>query len=161
MPRQTRSLTSLALASALALGAVALALGSARSLAAEGPDPVKARKEAMEEINKNMKTLSAIAKKETPFDAAAVKKAAGTIAADLKKASTLFPAGSEKGSVPTEARPEIWSDSAGFSATMASAHAAAEGLAKVEDEKAFLPALRALGGNCKECHDMYRVAKKR
>ena len=38
--------------------------------------------------------------------------------------------------------------------------AAAEGLSKVTDEAAFLPAFKAAGDSCKGCHDKYRVPKK-
>ena len=113
---------------------------------------------AMEAVGDAMKSLGAIAKKEAPFDGAVVKTNATTIADNLKKASALFPAGSGGGD--SLAKPEVWSDAAGFEKGMKDAQAAAVALQAVSDEAAFRPALGALGGNCKSCHDKYRLPKE-
>ncbi len=133
-----------------------LVLGA--SLVVLAADAFQDRHMAMEEINDAMKPLGAIAKKQAPFDAAVVKASATTIADNLKKAATLFPAGSGGGE--SLAKPEIWSDAAGFGQTMKDARAAAVALQSVSDEAAFLPGLKALGGNCKACHDKYRMPPK-
>lgn len=147
-----------ALASTVVL---ALALGAAGAFVsgASGSDAIKARQDAMEDINRAMKALGAIAKKETSFDAAVVKRNAGTIADRLKKAETLFPAGSEKGDIETWAKPEIWSDAANFADFLKEAQAAAAALQAVSEEPAFRPALGKLGEACTNCHDMYRRPK--
>jgi len=113
---------------------------------------------AMEAVGDAMKPLGAIAKKQAPFDAAVVKANATTIADSLKKASALFPAGSGGGE--SRAKPEIWTDAAGFEKGMKDAHAAAVALQSVSDEAAFGPALGALGSTCKGCHDKYRLPKQ-
>jgi len=113
---------------------------------------------AMEAVGDAMKPLGAIAKKQAPFDAAVVKANATTIADNLKKASALFPAGSGGGE--SRAKPEIWTDAAGFEKGMKDAHAAAVALQSVSDEAAFGPALGALGSTCKGCHDKYRLPKQ-
>jgi len=128
------------------------------SLAALAADAFHDRHMAMEGIGDAMKTLGAIAKKEAPFDAAVVKKNATTIADNLKKAATLFPAGSGGGE--SMAKPEIWTDAAGFEKAMKDAHAAAVALQAVSDEAAYRPALGALGAGCKGCHDKYRMPKQ-
>ena len=133
-----------------------LVLGA--SLAVLAADAFQDRHMAMEEINDAMKALGAIAKKEAPFDATVVKTNATTIADNLKLASTLFPPGSGGGE--SLAKPEIWSDAAGFGKTMKDAQAAAVALQSVSDEAAFRPALGALGGNCKACHEKYRLPPK-
>src|SRR4030042_1233539 len=89
-----------------------------------------------------MKPLGAIAKKQAPFDAAVGNASATTIADNLKKASSLCPAGSGGGE--SKAKPEIWTDAAGFEKGMKDAHAAAVALQSVKDEAAFGPALGAL-----------------
>ena len=142
---------------AVASLAVSLSVGSAAA-AVIAADAFHDRHMAMEAVGDAMKPLAAIAKKQAPFDAAVVKANATTIADNLKKASTLFPAGSGGGD--SLAKPEIWSDPAGFEKRMKDAHAAAVALQAVSDEAAYGPALGALGGNCKSCHDKYRLPKK-
>lgn len=145
-----RTLGALVAAASIVTGSAALA-GATES--------IKARQGAMKTVGAEMKALSAIAKKEKPFDAAAVGRSAETIAASLKTAASHFPAGSEKGDVAAEARPEIWTDAAGFAAAFKTAGDAAAGMAAVKDEAGFMPALKALGGSCKGCHDKFRLAK--
>jgi cytochrome c556 len=137
------------------LAAGGLILGT--SLVARA-DAFQDRHMAMETVNDAMKSLGAIAKKQAPFDAAVVKASAKTIADKLKEASTLFPAGSGGGE--SLAKPEVWTDAAGFEKTMKDAQAAAVALQSVADEAAFRPALGALGGSCKACHDKYRLPPK-
>ena len=136
---------------------VALAVGGA-TVAVVAADAFQDRHMAMEAVGDAMKSLAAIAKKEAPFDAAVVKTSATTIAENLEKASSLFPAGSGGGE--SRAKPEIWTDAAGFEAGMKDAHAAAVALQSVSDEAAYRPALGALGGSCKSCHDKYRLPKQ-
>ena len=128
------------------------------SLAVVAADAFQERQMAMEQINDAMKPLAAIAKKQAPFDAAVVKQSATTIADNLRKAATLFPPGSGGGE--SLAKPEVWTDAAGFDKTMKDAQAAAVALQSVADEAGFRPALGALGGNCKACHDKYRLPPK-
>ena len=139
----------------------AMALGAAWTVsAAAGPDPVKARNDAMEDAGKAFKAMGAIAKKQATFDAALVKKSSEIVAAKLAACSTLFPPGSEKGSVKSLAKPECFSDAAGLAAGLKASIGTAEALSKVTDEAAFLPAFKAAGDSCKGCHDKYRVPKK-
>ena len=128
------------------------------SLAVVAADAFHDRRAAMEAVGDAMKPLGAIAKKQAPFDAAVVKANATTIADNLKKASTLFPAGSGGGE--SRAKAEIWTDTAGFEKGMKEAHAAAVALQSVSDEAAYGPALGALGSTCKSCHDKYRLPKQ-
>ena len=125
-------------------------------LAAE--DPAHQRHEAMETVQESFKPLRAIAVKEAPFDAAVVKKNATTILEKLKEAHGLFPEGSGGGD--SRAKPEIWSDRAGFDQAMKDAQAAATAMAAVSEEAAFVPAMKTLGGACKGCHDKYRLPKQ-
>ena len=136
---------------------VALSVGGA-AVAVIAADAFHDRHMAMEAVGDAMKSLGAIAKKQAPFDAAVVKASATTIADNLKKAQGLFPAGSGGGE--SRAKPEIWSDAAGFEKGMKDAQAAAVALQSVSDEAAYGPALGALGGNCKSCHDKYRIPKQ-
>lgn len=121
-------------------------------------DPAHQRHEAMETVQESFKPLRAIAVKETPFDAAVVKKNATTILEKLKEAHGLFPEGSGGGT--TRAKAEIWSDRAGFDKAMKDAQAAATAMAGVTEEAAFVAAMKTLGGSCKGCHDKYRLPQQ-
>jgi cytochrome c556 len=121
-------------------------------------DAFSDRHAAMQAVGDAMKPLGAIAKKQAPFDAAVVNAKATTIADNLKKAATLFPAGSGGGD--SKAKPEIWTDAAGFDKSMKDAHAAAVALQAVKDEAAFGAALGTLGASCKSCHEKYRLPEK-
>jgi cytochrome c556 len=139
-----------------------LALGAGSLGAAEEPakDPVKARHDLMEGVQDGLMAVAAIAKGEAAFDAAVVSENAGKIADNLTAASKLFPEGSEKGTIPSRAKAEVWSQRAGFDAGMKAAIAAATALKAVTDEAALKPALGALGASCKECHETYRTPEE-
>ena len=92
---------------------VALAGGSALS-ADPSTDAIEVRQQAMKDVGAAMGNLSAIAKKEAPFDAGVVESNAATIAENLKKAAGLFPEGSDQGGVETWAQPEVWSNPSDF-----------------------------------------------
>ena len=137
---------------AVAVLSIALLGGAAAQSFAD----VAADREAlMKEIGRTMKSLSEIAKGATPFDAATVKAGGETISANLTKFGTLFDAGTEGAS--KQARPEIWSDRAGFDAAREEAIKAATALAAA-DEAGLKAALGAMGGTCKTCHQKYRLA---
>jgi cytochrome c556 len=121
-------------------------------------NPAHQRHEAMESVQESFKPLRAIAVKEAPFDAAVVKKNATTILEKLKEAHGLFPEGSGGGD--SRAKPEIWTDRAGFDQAMKDAQSAAAAMAAVTDEAAYVPAMKTLGGGCKGCHDKYRLPKQ-
>jgi cytochrome c556 len=143
----------------LALSAgVSIGLAAAWGVARAADNPAHQRHEAMETVQESFKPLRAIAVKESPFDAAVVKKSATTILEKLKEAHGLFPEGSGGGD--SRAKAEIWTDRAGFDKAMKESQAAAEAMAAVTQEAAFMPAMKTLGGTCKNCHDKYRLPKQ-
>jgi len=144
---------TLSFAAGLAAG-TALAWG----VAVAADDPAHMRHQAMETVQESFKPLRAIAVKEAPFDAAVVKQSATTILEKLKEAHGLFPEGSGGGE--SRAKPEIWSDRAGFDKAMQEAQDAAAAMAAVSDESAYVGAMKALGSSCKGCHDKYRLPKQ-
>lgn len=139
------------------LAAGAAVLGLAASLSWAGP--VEDRQAAMKAVGKAMGALAAIAKKETPFDAAVVKQSGTTIATKLDEAKTYFPEGSDKGDVETYAKAEIWANRSGFEEALNKAQAAAVAMAAVTEEAHFGAALGNLGNGCKGCHDNFRRPK--
>ena len=73
----------------------------------------------------------------------------------------MFPAGSgAEAGVQTNAKPEIWSDRAGFEARAADYAAAADRLAELaagEDAAAFATQWTAVRATCQACHDAYKA----
>ena len=71
---------------------------------------------------------------------------------------TEFPAGTESGR-DTKAKPEIWSDSAGFAKSAANFQQAAEKLqtlAAADDKAGFAEQFQEVGKACGGCHRAYR-----
>lgn len=71
----------------------------------------------------------------------------------------LFPEGSDPGSVQTGARPEVWSDRAGFDAKAAEFATAADRLAELsqgEDAAAFAAQWTVVRAGCQSCHEAYK-----
>lgn len=139
------------------VGAAAVAGLVAVALAAS---PIEERQKLMKDNGEAMKALAAIAKKEAPFDAAVVKKNAEWIAEDLIKVKDLFPDGSQSGEKETWAKPEIWSDRETFEAIRTKTVEAAQKLAAVTEESAYMPALVEVGNGCKNCHDKFSRPKE-
>ena len=72
----------------------------------------------------------------------------------------MFPAGSgEEAGVPTNARPEVWTDRAGFEAKAAEYAAAADRLSELaagEDAAAFAAQWTVVRQSCQSCHDGFK-----
>jgi cytochrome c556 len=151
---------------ALALGAAGFA-GTAMAQGSTSPVPntpaahaVVARQQNYKQLGRAFKTIGDELKKDAPDKAVIAPNAAKvkTLAAQIP---TWFPNGSgAEAGVKTAAKPQIWSDPAGFAA-------AAERL-KVETTKlqqfadagdlgAIKTQFAATGAACKNCHDKYRV----
>ncbi len=72
---------------------------------------------------------------------------------------SMFPAGTESGH-ETKAKPEIWSDAAGFTKAAAALQDAAEKLATLanaDDKAGFAEQFEATGKACGACHRAYRA----
>jgi cytochrome c556 len=85
--------------------------------------------------------------------------AAGGIASWAKQIPLAFPKGSETGH-DTKAKPEIWSDSAGFAKDandLATAADKLEQLAKAGDAAGVADQVKVVGAACGACHRTYRV----
>lgn len=141
----------------LILAISALALAGTAAFA----DPVADRKALMKANGKAAGQLSAIAKGEQPFDAAAVLAALTTINENAQKidVAALFPAGTDKGD--TTASPKIWEDMAGFQAKVDKfkTDSAAATTAPPQDVEALKATLGAVGSNCGGCHETFRIKK--
>ncbi|MHA1524327.1 MAG: c-type cytochrome, partial [Alphaproteobacteria bacterium] len=71
-----------------------------------------------------------------------------------------FPKGSESG-METEASPKIWEDMGGFEAKLAKYQADTAGtlVFPPTSREELGPVLGLMGGNCKSCHEAYRIKK--
>jgi cytochrome c556 len=140
------------------LATAAAASSIVASLAFAGP--IEDRQAAMKANGKAMGPLVAIMKGEAPYDGAVVKSSTDTVLADFEKALKSFPEGSDKGSVETWAKPEIWLDMEGFKKAGDSAVTAVKVLAATSDEAGFKAAFPAVGEACKNCHEKFRRPKE-
>ena len=117
------------------------------------------RSVAMKTLGKNMKTIGRAVKSgnitpDLQARAEEIKEISGRLI-------SLFPKGQE---LPdSRAKPEIWSDAAGFKKSNDKFPLAANALVaalKTGDAGASKSALKATGKNCGGCHKAYRLPKK-
>lgn len=139
---------------ALATAAVSLFATSAFA------DPIADRKALMKAVGGATKAASDIMKGDVKWSAEKGKEIFAAYTAAGAKFGDLFPAGSEKGG-ETEAAPAIWTDMAGFKASVATFKAAADANAPkaAASEAEFKAAFGAVVQTCKGCHEKYRVSK--
>jgi cytochrome c556 len=146
---------ALALVIGLASAGAGLAAGSA-------DDMIATRQAEMKTNMKAMKVLVSMLKGETPYDNALVLGAATSIkdARAASDAKGAWDAASQTGAtMKTEAKAEIWTDAAGFSAAWLALDTAVAGLAATTDAAGLKAAFPALGAACKGCHEKYRAAE--
>lgn len=139
----------------------ALALGVAVVAQAASPaQVVEARQKNLKAMGKAMKETGDSFKSGNP-DAALIKANAAILAGNAGKIEKWFPAGTAMGgAIKTTAKPEIWTDKAGF-AKAASDFSVAVKAYKVAADSGDLAAtgkaLGALGGTCKGCHEKFKA----
>lgn len=122
---------------------------------------IEARKGYFVMLSANMGTLAGMAKGEVPYDEAKAVEAAGNIEALSKYSLPMhFIEGTSMDEMKgeTAAKPEIWSDNAGFVAKFADFQKAAVGItdAVKGGQGNVGPVVGKLGATCKACHDGYR-----
>lgn len=148
-----------------AVAAGALFSADTISAAMMGEEAIKARKDAMKSISKDLKVIRAYVK-DGKGSAQDVEEKAAAIAAIAKKLPSLFPKGSGRGDFSdkeTRALPKIWSDWAGFEKASMTLETEAGKLAQVAgggDKKMIGEQTGALGKmGCGGCHKAFRGAK--
>ena len=145
---------SLRLITAFALAVVAL------PLAAQPADPIAQRQAMMKQNGRDTGAGAKMLKGEVPFDAAMAMKIFKEMNDSSKKFGGLFPKGSETGG-DTEAAPAIWAKPAEFKAAVMKfdADTAAAMAAKPATLDAFKAQFISVTGNCKSCHEGFRIKK--
>lgn len=148
-----KCIRTIAIASAAFAASVAVP-----ALAAD--DPAVLRQQMMGSVGAATGMSAAMVKGEAPFDARVAHLALRVMNASANGFGALFPEGSETGA-ETEAKPEIWSDRAGFDAAVAKFRddTAATLATPPADLDAFKAAFGQVTQNCGSCHEKYRVKK--
>jgi len=123
-------------------------------------DPITLRMTSMKQVGAGMKALGQMAKGEIEFDAPLAQMSLRAMIAAASGYAGLFPEGSEQGH-ETTAAPAIWTDRDGFEASLAEfladLHVAVQ--SPPVDRAALGPLMQTLGGDCKACHEDYRIKK--
>jgi cytochrome c556 len=160
--------TTLALvAAAIAAGGVTFVHGqspaSSQGQAASAAEVVKARQKGLKALGAAFKTIRDELKGESP-DAAKIREASADITQAAGVIDKWFPAGTGPDSgVKTDAKPEVWTDSAGFATAREAFVREANKWAQLGnsiDASAWKEGAASLGQSCKGCHDKYRVKKE-
>ena len=160
--------TTLALVAAvIAAGGVTFAQGqspaSSQGQAASAAEVVKARQKGLKTLGAAFKTIRDELKGDSP-DAAKIREASLDITQAARAIDKWFPAGTgPDAGIKTDAKPEVWTDSAGFAtareAFVREANKWAQ-LGNSTDASAWKEGAASLGQSCKGCHDKYRVKKE-
>ena len=142
----------------LVLAAAAVTLSAPASAQFAKPeDAIKYRKSALTVMAAHFGRVAAMANGRIPFNAQAAAENAA-IAESLSKLPWAgFVEGSSTGD--TKAKPEIWSDAAGFKLASEKMQGELSKLAvaaKTGNVDAIKAAVGAAGGSCKACHDNFR-----
>ena len=144
---------------AAVIGASTLLASGAASAQAKPEDVIKYRKGALTVAAWHMRPMGAMVKGQMPFDQAVFLKNAEMVAAISQVVPEGFAAGSDKGA-ETRAKPEIWSDAAGFKKVMDNFQAETAKLVQVAKTAKDVDAVRgqfaAVGKACAACHDNFR-----
>ena len=149
-------------ATAILLGGIlTLSALTAADAAAPKPEDVSDyRQSVFNIIGWNFKPIGAMVKGEVPFDAAAVARHAQYVEMMSKAAPEGFAKGSGPDAVKdTDAKPEIWTNSAKFETAMTDFQREAAKLAEVAkggDEGAIKAQFGKTAETCKACHKEFR-----
>ncbi|WP_372785481.1 cytochrome c [Phenylobacterium sp.] len=149
-----------ALAAGLGLAATGAALAQDAAPTTPGGKAVLARQAHYKDLGKAFGGVNGELRKDAP-DKAAIAAGATTVKTLADGLPTWFPKGSgPEAGVKTAAKPEIWTDAAGFAAAVAKLQgetAKLQEVATAGDLDAIKAQVRATGGACKNCHDQYRA----
>jgi cytochrome c556 len=145
----------------LALAAVAGALCTpALAQFAKPEDAIKYRQSALFIMAQNVGRIGAMAQGRVPFDAKVAADSAATAEFMSKLPWSAFVDGSQKGSIPTRAKPEIWAEKAkfdGLSEKLQAEMAKLNAAAKTGSLDNIKSAMGGVGATCKACHDDYQA----
>lgn len=134
------------------------------TLVTAADDPIAVRQALMESNGASAGASGAMLKGEMDYNPAVAKAAINALHATALAFGDYFPEGSETGG-DTTASPKIWEDMEGFQEavtkfqTDAAAAVEASGKDGPADLEAFKAAITPVLGNCKGCHEDFRIKK--
>jgi cytochrome c556 len=131
-------------------------LGVGQFALADGEAEAKYRESVMKSIGGHMSSMATILKNQVHMDDLVMHARGIAGLADI--APEVFPEGSNI--KKSKALPSIWESPVEFSKAMDQFIDAAEGMAlaaSTEDMSEIGPAIQALGGSCKGCHDDFKA----
>ena len=139
---------------AFLISATSLALAQSPGLT---PDQIIAARQAGMDLTQGNVNAMKVAR-QTGADPKPFEMGAAGIVAWAKAYPALFPEDTKTGH-DTKAKPEVWSDNAGFQTAASNLVSAAEKLlaaAKADDKAAFATEFDAVGETCGGCHRKYK-----
>ena len=161
------TMAALAATAALALaqgGALAADPTPAAAPTTPGGKAVVARQAHYKELNAAFGGINAELRKDAP-DKGLIAANAGKMKALAADLPSWFPKGSgPEAGVKTQAKAEVWTDAAGFAAAVTRLQAETgklQDVAAAGDLDAIKAQVRATGGACKACHEIYRAQEAR
>ena len=152
----------------LSVGGILLAGVCSAALAQQAPAPtpaqqaVAARKAVFTLIANNFRPLGDVVKGNVPYDAADVQKRLTRLTFLAGYVDDVFPDISNVGEPDSKSKPEVWTDHAGFVAKSKDFQTHLAALVEVNAKEksnsdAFKAAFATVGGDCKGCHETYKV----
>ncbi len=140
-------------------GVLLMGLGATAAYAS-ADDAIKGRQGCMKANGKMMGEFAAMFKGEKPYDSAVVQAAIAAQDAACADWAKWWGEDSMKGeTMETWAKPEIWTDPAGFKTVGEVFYGKFLALKATTDEAGFKAAFPELGNGCKGCHDKFRRPK--
>jgi len=137
----------------------AAAISPNASAQAKPEDAIHYRQSLFRVIVWNWMPMTAMSRGRIPFEAASFAKHSARVAALATQLHEGFPAGSDSGA-ETEAKAEIWTQSADFASKVKRFETESARLARISkggDEAAIKVQFAHVGNTCKACHEKYKA----
>ena len=138
--------------------AVPMFAGSAHAQFAKAEDAVKYRQSALQLMASHFGRMQPVVRGQAPYDKAAIKANVDLL---VTLSALPWPAFGD-GMTGGGAKPEVWSDAAGFKKAVENYQASVAKLsaaANAGDLDKLRAAFGETGASCKACHDSYRAKK--
>ena len=148
------------LASIAAAAALVAFAAPASAQFAKPEDAIKYRQGALTVLAAHFGRIGAMVNGRIPFDAKVAAENAEIVADMAKLPWAAFGAGTEKGAIPSRAKPELFAQPAKakeYADKLIAESAKLAAAAKTGNADALKVAFGATAGTCKACHDDFRV----
>ncbi len=159
--KKINQLSGMVMVAAVSALAVAQNAGTAAKSAAEAKAAIDTRQTLFKDIKKSFDPMTAMLKRQRPFDAAVVATNAIGIQELAQKMPAQFAVDTRAfKDIETDSLDGIWTNQADFKAkadVLAKAAANAAAVAGGGDQGATLKAVAEIGKSCGGCHDSYRT----